>query len=138
MAQWILYEKASCRGKSLQFDTLDSLSLDRVSDKLRSLERCSSSHVHACQVEAELLPEGKDNPWGNAFVKKETDLLNESTSGRLVDPMKSRFWKIRNPDCPPRVLWCALPSWRTLCSASIRLMSLEATSLDCILFQPGQ
>ena len=49
------------------------------------------------QVEAELLPEGKDNPWGNAFVKKETDLVNESTSGRLVDPMKSRFWKIRNP-----------------------------------------
>ena len=49
------------------------------------------------QVEAELLPEGKDNPWGNAFVKRETDLLNESTSGRLVDPMKSRFWKIRNP-----------------------------------------
>ena len=49
------------------------------------------------QVEAELLPEGKDNPWGNAFVKKETDLVNESTSGRMVDPMKSRFWKIRNP-----------------------------------------
>ena len=49
------------------------------------------------QVEAELLPEGKDNPWGNAFVKRETDLVNESTSGRLVDPMKSRFWKIRNP-----------------------------------------
>ena len=50
-----------------------------------------------CQVEAELLPAGKDNPWGNAFVKKETDLVDESTSGRIVDCLKARFWKIKNP-----------------------------------------
>ena len=49
------------------------------------------------QVEAELLPPGKDNPWGNAFVKKETDLVDESTSGRVVDCLKARFWKIKNP-----------------------------------------
>ena len=48
-------------------------------------------------MEAELLPEGKDNPWGNAFVKRETDLVDESTSGRVVDCLKSRFWKIKNP-----------------------------------------
>jgi primary-amine oxidase len=49
------------------------------------------------QVEAELLPLGKDNPWGNAFVKKETELVDESTSGRVVDCLKARFWKIKNP-----------------------------------------
>ncbi len=48
-------------------------------------------------MEAELLPAGKDNPWGNAFVKKETDLVDESTSGRIVDCLKARFWKIKNP-----------------------------------------
>lgn len=44
-----------------------------------------------------MLPPGKDNPWGNAFVKKETDLVDESTSGRVVDCLKARFWKIKNP-----------------------------------------
>ena len=48
-------------------------------------------------MEAQLLPEGKGNPWGSAFVKAETDLLDESTSGRMVDCLKSRFWKIKNP-----------------------------------------
>ena len=57
----------------------------------------SSQVLLRCQVEAELLPEGEDNPWGNAFVKKETDLVDESTSGRVVDCLKSRFWKIKNP-----------------------------------------
>ena len=67
-----------------------------------SCSRVSSTKVRLtgdiwCQVEAELLPAGKDNPWGNAFVKKETDLVDESTSGRVVDCLKARFWKIKNP-----------------------------------------
>ncbi len=43
-----------------------------------------------------LLPK-EENPWGGAFVKKETDLTNEADAGRVVDSTKARFWKIKNP-----------------------------------------
>lgn len=39
---------------------------------------------------------GARNCYGNAFVKKETDLLQESKAQRDVDPSKGRFWKIKN------------------------------------------
>ena len=46
------------------------------------------------QVDTELLP-AEENPWGNAFTKKETPL--ETETGRVVDSTKARFWKISNP-----------------------------------------
>lgn len=50
--------------------------------------------MSVAQVDTELLP-AEENPWGNAFTKKETPL--ETSTGREVDCQKARFWKINNP-----------------------------------------
>jgi primary-amine oxidase len=53
------------------------------------------NEVH--EVEAEIIPMGDDNPWGNAFRPKATRLEHESEAKRLVNPATSRVWKIVNP-----------------------------------------
>ncbi len=49
--------------------------------------------------ETDVLPEpsGPDNPLGNAFVAQATALSSESEAQRLVDPGRSRTWKVVNP-----------------------------------------
>jgi primary-amine oxidase len=42
-------------------------------------------------------PTGPDNPYGGAYVAQETPLRSESEAQRLVDPLRSRYWKIVNP-----------------------------------------
>jgi primary-amine oxidase len=49
------------------------------------------------EVNTRAEPEGPANPWGNAFRPHETVLADESQSGRLVDPMSARYWKVVNP-----------------------------------------
>jgi primary-amine oxidase len=49
------------------------------------------------EVEAEALPFGDDNPWGNAFRPRSTLLASESAARRRVDPATSRCWKVVNP-----------------------------------------
>jgi primary-amine oxidase len=49
------------------------------------------------EVEAESLPFGDDNPWGNAFRPRSTLLASESGARRRVDPATSRCWKVVNP-----------------------------------------
>ena len=39
---------------------------------------------------------GSRNVYGNAFVRKETDLLRESQAQRDGDASKGRIWKIKN------------------------------------------
>ena len=40
---------------------------------------------------------GPDNPYGGAYVAQETPLDRESAAQRVVDPMRSRYWKVVNP-----------------------------------------
>jgi primary-amine oxidase len=49
------------------------------------------------EVEAESLPFGDDNPWGNAFRPRSTLLESEASARRRVDPATSRCWKVVNP-----------------------------------------
>jgi primary-amine oxidase len=49
------------------------------------------------EVEAESLPFGDENPWGNAFRPRSTLLASESAAQRRVDPATSRCWKVVNP-----------------------------------------
>jgi primary-amine oxidase len=49
------------------------------------------------EVEAEALPPGEGNPWGNAFVAKATQLTGELQAQRLIDPAAGRHWRIVNP-----------------------------------------
>jgi primary-amine oxidase len=49
------------------------------------------------ECEAESLPEGPNNPAGNAFVLKETALLTEAEGQRECNASTGRFWKIKNP-----------------------------------------
>jgi primary-amine oxidase len=49
------------------------------------------------EVDAVAPPIGLDNPYGGAFMAEETPLDRESTAQRLVDPMRSRYWKVVNP-----------------------------------------
>jgi len=42
-------------------------------------------------------PEGEENPWGNAFTAHATLLDSEQNAQRVVDPSRSRVWKIVNP-----------------------------------------
>lgn len=54
------------------------------------------NEVH--EVNAETVPFGPDNPWGNAFRPRTTVLERESLAQREVDPATSRSWKIVNPE----------------------------------------
>lgn len=49
------------------------------------------------EVDVEALPTGSDNPLANSFVTKPTLLARESDAQRVVDPARSRTWKIVNP-----------------------------------------
>jgi primary-amine oxidase len=49
------------------------------------------------EVDVEAVPTGTDNPFANAFVTRPTLLARESEAQRVVDPARSRTWKIVNP-----------------------------------------
>jgi len=55
------------------------------------------------EVEAERVPRGPDNPWGNAFRQKTTALETEQAAQRDVDPSVSRAWKVVNPEVTNRL-----------------------------------
>jgi primary-amine oxidase len=50
------------------------------------------------EVEAERVPMGPDNPYGNAFRKKTTRLTRESDAQRASAQGSVRTWRIVNPD----------------------------------------
>jgi primary-amine oxidase len=49
------------------------------------------------EVNTHSLPQGPENPYGNAFVTDETTLSKESDAQRNTNPLSSRFWRIVNP-----------------------------------------
>jgi primary-amine oxidase len=51
--------------------------------------------IYEIDVEAEAA--GPDNPWGNAFAARATALEHEQAAQRVVDPARSRVWKVVNP-----------------------------------------
>jgi primary-amine oxidase len=55
----------------------------------------TANSIYEIDVEAE--PAGPDNPWGNAFVTRTTPLEHEQAAQRVVDPSRSRVWKVVNP-----------------------------------------
>jgi primary-amine oxidase len=55
-----------------------------------------ANSVYEIDVEAE--PAGPDNPWGNAFAARATQLGSEQAARRVVDPARSRVWKVINPE----------------------------------------
>jgi primary-amine oxidase len=55
------------------------------------------------EVEAERVPTGPENPWGNAFRQRATHLEHELEAQREVDAATSRLWKIVNPEVSNRV-----------------------------------
>jgi primary-amine oxidase len=50
------------------------------------------------EIESFAHPTGEKNPYGGAYETSETVLKSESAAQRLVDPIKSRFWKVVNPN----------------------------------------
>ncbi len=52
----------------------------------------------AIEVNCEPLPMGPDNPWGNAWVARETVLATEAEAQRSIEPRTARYWKIVNPE----------------------------------------
>jgi primary-amine oxidase len=48
------------------------------------------------EVEAEIVPQGPDNPWGNAFRPRYTPLTHELAAQRDVDAATSRTWRVVN------------------------------------------
>ncbi|MDE3086725.1 MAG: primary-amine oxidase [Acidobacteriota bacterium] len=46
------------------------------------------------EMEAHPVPPGADNPWANAFESRARLLRTESEAQRLVDPARSRYWKV--------------------------------------------
>jgi primary-amine oxidase len=49
------------------------------------------------EVEAETVPYGPDNPWGNAFRPVATRLETETVAQRKTNSATSRSWKVANP-----------------------------------------
>ncbi len=49
------------------------------------------------EIEAEAMPWGDDNPWGNAFAPRATRLGSEVHARRNTNSATSRYWKIVNP-----------------------------------------
>jgi primary-amine oxidase len=48
------------------------------------------------EVEAEAVPPGPDNPWGNAFRPRVTQLASELAARRNTDAATSRAWRVVN------------------------------------------
>lgn len=55
------------------------------------------------EVNAEALPPGPDNPGGTVFRSLATPLGRERVARRDVDPSRSRYWKIVNPNVENRL-----------------------------------
>ncbi|MHB1924182.1 MAG: primary-amine oxidase [Acidimicrobiales bacterium] len=55
----------------------------------------ADNEVH--EVEAERLPSGPANPWGNGFRPRSTRLNTESEAARITDTALSRRWRVVNP-----------------------------------------
>ena len=55
------------------------------------------------EVDAVAAPEGPDNPLANAFTVEATPLETEQQAQRVVDPSRSRVWKIVNPEVRNRL-----------------------------------
>jgi primary-amine oxidase len=51
-----------------------------------------------CEVNTQSVPQGPENPHGNAFIAKVTPLRKESEARRNTNPLTSRFWRIANPE----------------------------------------
>ena len=52
------------------------------------------------EVNSESGPRSEQNPHGNAFVAKSTQLLTEQAAQRLISPLTGRYWKVTNPQRP--------------------------------------
>ena len=50
------------------------------------------------EIDAQRVPIGPDNPYGNAFTRKITRLAKESEAARLADGNVGRTWRISNPE----------------------------------------
>jgi primary-amine oxidase len=66
-----------------------SVRLDMMVDGLQNT-------VYECDSEA--LPDGPDNPHGNAWIVKETPFKRESEAQSIINPLAARYWKIVNPN----------------------------------------
>lgn len=71
------------------------------------------------EVDVEAMPAGPDNPRNNAMTTVETLLGTEQAAQRLIDPTRSRTWRIVNPSVTNRlgrpVAYKLLPgAWPTL------------------------
>jgi primary-amine oxidase len=55
------------------------------------------------EVEAERLPRGPGNAYGNAWRIRETPLTTETRARRLADPLAGRYWKVVNPSTVNRL-----------------------------------
>jgi primary-amine oxidase len=55
------------------------------------------------EVDVEALPEGDDNPHSNLFEPKLTLLRSEREAQRVVDPFKSRTWRVVNRNAKNRM-----------------------------------
>jgi primary-amine oxidase len=55
------------------------------------------------EVDSVAAPDGPDNPLGNAFTVEATPLETEQQAQRVVDPSRSRCWKIVNPEVRNRL-----------------------------------
>ena len=49
------------------------------------------------EIESFAHPVGENNPYGGAYETRESVLASEKRAQRMIDPIKSRFWKIINP-----------------------------------------
>ncbi|WP_215550344.1 primary-amine oxidase [Amycolatopsis sp. CA-230715] len=50
------------------------------------------------EVEAERMPMGPENPYGNAFRRRATRLRTELEARRMADPVRGRTWLVVNPE----------------------------------------
>jgi primary-amine oxidase len=64
-----------------------SIRLDMMVDGLRNT-------VYECDSQG--LPPGPDNPYGNAWIVKETPFKRESEAQSIINPLAARYWKIAN------------------------------------------
>jgi primary-amine oxidase len=55
------------------------------------------------EVNTDGLPNGPENPHGNAFIAEETLLATEKQAQRRVNSSSARFWRIKNPNCLNRL-----------------------------------
>jgi primary-amine oxidase len=94
---WYFYQDGNIQYEVKLTGRLTSKALQQHFFNVRLHMQVDGSQNSLYEVNSESIPRSPENPHGNAFVAKSTQLLTEQAAQRLISPLTGRYWKVTNP-----------------------------------------